>query len=301
MQEAVHGNNVQVRDPPVTKYIVCIHLIDEVPNFVRDLAVANEVRPVPLGFVHGWVHRLLVLAFLNLPLDRAERFLIDIAGLELVRVVGTVVIDGDDVLALFHRAVRRNVQDSLSFSQENLAVRDLVVALVGLSQPVRDDALDHSRDEPVVVKAAGLAKGKGVIVCDEPSDGILAAEKIMVDRIFGSAGDKVVVEDKLIGEEASRYWRLSMAGRFSTPAILKTMRLCATGAEKAPPELFKQVEELGKGGTIVEGYGITECSPVLTFNRVGKTQKVSANPCRMSNFAWSIRKRLNPFLPARKA
>ena len=60
-----------------------------------------------------------------------------------------------------------------------------------------------SRDEPVVVKAAGLAKGKGVIVCEEPSDGILAAEKIMVDRIFGLAGDKVVVEDKLIGEEAS--------------------------------------------------------------------------------------------------
>jgi phosphoribosylamine--glycine ligase len=60
-----------------------------------------------------------------------------------------------------------------------------------------------SRDEPVVVKAAGLAKGKGVMVCDEPSDGILAAEKMMVGRIFGSAGDKIVVEDKLIGEEAS--------------------------------------------------------------------------------------------------
>jgi phosphoribosylamine--glycine ligase len=60
-----------------------------------------------------------------------------------------------------------------------------------------------SRDEPVVVKAAGLAKGKGVMVCNEPSDGILAAEKMMVDRIFGSAGDKIVVEDKLIGEEAS--------------------------------------------------------------------------------------------------
>src|SRR4030042_1697348 len=60
-----------------------------------------------------------------------------------------------------------------------------------------------SRDEPVVVKAAGLAQGKGVFVCDDPSDGILAAEKIMVDRIFGSAGDKIVVEDKLLGEEAS--------------------------------------------------------------------------------------------------
>jgi phosphoribosylamine--glycine ligase len=60
-----------------------------------------------------------------------------------------------------------------------------------------------SRDEPVVIKATGLAKGKGVIVCDEPSDGILAAEKIMVDKIFGPAGDRILVEDKLIGEEAS--------------------------------------------------------------------------------------------------
>ena len=60
-----------------------------------------------------------------------------------------------------------------------------------------------SRDEAVVIKAAGLAKGKGVIVCDEPSDGILAAEKIMVEKAFGSAGDRLIVEDKLLGEEAS--------------------------------------------------------------------------------------------------
>ena len=60
-----------------------------------------------------------------------------------------------------------------------------------------------SRDEPVVIKAAGLAKGKGVIVCDDPSDGILAAEKIMEDRVFGEAGNQLIVEEKLIGEEAS--------------------------------------------------------------------------------------------------
>ncbi len=60
-----------------------------------------------------------------------------------------------------------------------------------------------SRDEPVVVKAAGLAKGKGVFVCDDPSDGILAAEQIMCDKVFGSAGDIIIVEDKLLGEEAS--------------------------------------------------------------------------------------------------
>jgi phosphoribosylamine---glycine ligase len=60
-----------------------------------------------------------------------------------------------------------------------------------------------SRDEAVVIKAAGLAKGKGVFVCDEPAEGILVAEKIMCDKIFGSAGDRIVVEDKLLGEEAS--------------------------------------------------------------------------------------------------
>ena len=60
-----------------------------------------------------------------------------------------------------------------------------------------------TRDEPVVIKAAGLAKGKGVFVCDDPADGILAAEKVMCDGIFGPAGDKLIVEDKLLGEEAS--------------------------------------------------------------------------------------------------
>jgi len=60
-----------------------------------------------------------------------------------------------------------------------------------------------SRDEAVVIKAAGLAAGKGVFVCDDPADGILAAEKMMCDKAFGEAGAKIIVEDKLLGEEAS--------------------------------------------------------------------------------------------------
>ena len=60
-----------------------------------------------------------------------------------------------------------------------------------------------SRESALVVKATGLAKGKGVFVCDEPADAILAAEKIMTDRIFGDAGNQLLVEEKLLGEEAS--------------------------------------------------------------------------------------------------
>ncbi len=60
-----------------------------------------------------------------------------------------------------------------------------------------------TRDEPVVVKAAGLAKGKGVVVCDDPADAILAAERMLVQRSFGEAGATIVVEERLVGREAS--------------------------------------------------------------------------------------------------
>jgi phosphoribosylamine--glycine ligase len=56
---------------------------------------------------------------------------------------------------------------------------------------------------PVVVKADGLAAGKGVIVCSTEKMALDALDQIMVDRQFGDAGDKVVVEECLVGEEAS--------------------------------------------------------------------------------------------------
>ncbi len=56
---------------------------------------------------------------------------------------------------------------------------------------------------PVVVKASGLAAGKGSIVCDTVDQAIEAARSMLVDGRFGDAGDTVVVEDRLHGEELS--------------------------------------------------------------------------------------------------
>ena len=56
-----------------------------------------------------------------------------------------------------------------------------------------------------VVKADGLAAGKGVAVCDGPADAERALAEIMGARRFGDAGDQVVVESRLEGEEASYY------------------------------------------------------------------------------------------------
>ncbi len=61
----------------------------------------------------------------------------------------------------------------------------------------------RARETPVVVKAAGLAKGKGVIVCDTPEEAEAAVRQIMGDRAFGQAGDTVVVEERLVGQELS--------------------------------------------------------------------------------------------------
>ena len=60
-----------------------------------------------------------------------------------------------------------------------------------------------TRETGLVVKAAGLAAGKGVMVCHDPADALLALERIMVAREFGAAGDTVVVEELLKGQELS--------------------------------------------------------------------------------------------------
>lgn len=56
---------------------------------------------------------------------------------------------------------------------------------------------------PMVLKADGLAAGKGVVIAETEADAKKAIEEMMGDRVFGSAGDKVVVEEFLSGVEAS--------------------------------------------------------------------------------------------------
>jgi len=60
-----------------------------------------------------------------------------------------------------------------------------------------------TRDEIFVIKAAGLAKGKGVIVPQTNEEGIAAVRDMMEKRVFGDAGKRVLVEEKLSGTEVS--------------------------------------------------------------------------------------------------
>ena len=61
----------------------------------------------------------------------------------------------------------------------------------------------RSVDFPLVVKADGLAAGKGVIVCDNSEETIRAIDKMLVEKSFGVAGSKIILEERIDGIEAS--------------------------------------------------------------------------------------------------
>ena len=68
-----------------------------------------------------------------------------------------------------------------------------------------EEAKDYvsNKNAPLVVKADGLAAGKGVIVCKNNKEALDAIDKIMVEKKFGYSGNKIVIEDFLKGEEVS--------------------------------------------------------------------------------------------------
>lgn len=61
----------------------------------------------------------------------------------------------------------------------------------------------HEQGAPIVVKADGLAAGKGVVVAQTEEEAIDAVNAMMEDHIFGASGGRIVIEECMVGEEAS--------------------------------------------------------------------------------------------------
>jgi phosphoribosylamine--glycine ligase len=100
-----------------------------------------------------------------------------------------------------------------------------------------------SRDHGVAVKAAGLAKGKGVFVCPEPYQAVKPLEEIMSRRVFGDAGNTVVVEELLTGQEG-------------------TILVLTDGKSIYPMEPLQDHKPIGDGDTGPNTGGMGAYSPV---------------------------------------
>lgn len=98
------------------------------------------------------------------------------------------------------------IESSKVFAKEFMARRGIPTASFAVFRDF-DKALAHLREaeHPVVIKASGLAAGKGVVVPENPTQAETALRQIMVEKEFGSAGDEVVLEERLTGPEVSLF------------------------------------------------------------------------------------------------
>jgi len=96
------------------------------------------------------------------------------------------------------------IEGSKAFAKEMMKKYQIPTASYEIfDDPEKAIAYIHQKGVPVVVKADGLATGKGVTVCRSIEEAIRSILRIMVQRVFGEAGRRVVIEEYLEGEEAS--------------------------------------------------------------------------------------------------
>jgi phosphoribosylamine--glycine ligase len=111
-----------------------------------------------------------------------------------------------DIPAFGPSAFAAQLESSKSFAKRFMARHEIPTAAFR-EFSVLDEARSYVRElgGACVVKADGLAAGKGVAVCSTPDEAERALVEIMADRRFGDAGSAVVVEELLVGEEVSYY------------------------------------------------------------------------------------------------
>ncbi|AGB42464.1 phosphoribosylamine-glycine ligase [Halobacteroides halobius DSM 5150] len=96
------------------------------------------------------------------------------------------------------------LEGSKVFSKDLMKKYDIPTAKYeSFTDPQEAIAYIKQEGAPIVVKAEGLAAGKGVVVAQTTKEAIKAVETIMVNEKFGTAGNRIVIEEFLTGEEAT--------------------------------------------------------------------------------------------------
>jgi len=100
--------------------------------------------------------------------------------------------------------VAAQLEGSKAFAKQILAENNIPTGTFGMFTEAASAKEYLSKQRaPYVIKADGLAAGKGVLICQQRSEAEAAIEDILVHKSFGAAGDRLVIEEFLDGEEAS--------------------------------------------------------------------------------------------------
>lgn len=134
-----------------------------------------------------------------------KNIVLTIAGPEIPLVLGVVDAFRDAGLAIFGPTqAAAQLEGSKAFTKDFLARHNIPTAAYANFTEI-EPALAYVREQgaPIVVKADGLAAGKGVIVAMTLQEAEDAIQDMLADNSFGEAGSRVVIEEFLDGEEAS--------------------------------------------------------------------------------------------------
>ncbi len=113
-------------------------------------------------------------------------------------------LEAEGILVFGPSAAAAQLEGSKVFSKEFMKRQEIPTAAFSVHQDSASAMAEvNRRNGPCVVKADGLAAGKGVIVCSNAVAARKAVTEMLEDKRFGSAGDKIIIEDCLVGEEAS--------------------------------------------------------------------------------------------------
>lgn len=96
------------------------------------------------------------------------------------------------------------IETSKSFTKDLIQRHGIPTAIASIFDDY-DEAVRYVKDGnvPIVIKADGLAGGKGVVVAETHMTAVTTLQALMVDRVFGTSGDRVLVEEYLEGREIS--------------------------------------------------------------------------------------------------
>ena len=136
---------------------------------------------------------------------KEERADLVVIGPEAPLVAGAVdALEAEGVLAFGPRRAAAQLEGSKAFLKD-LAAREGIPTAPFVTVTRFEDAEAHIREHgaPIVVKASGLCAGKGVVVAATEEEALEAARAMLVEGRFGEAGETVVLEDALEGEEVS--------------------------------------------------------------------------------------------------
>ncbi|SVE40681.1 uncharacterized protein METZ01_LOCUS493535, partial [marine metagenome] len=129
-----------------------------------------------------------------------------IVGPEAPLALGIVDVFVKSGLPIFGpTASASKLESSKSFAKDVMEKWDIPTASHKVFQDSEDanSYLESLNSFPTVLKADGLAAGKGVYICKDQSEAISALEDVMVTKVFGDAGTTLVIEEFLVGWELS--------------------------------------------------------------------------------------------------